>query len=138
MLPASRLKLQIKTFDSQNNFTTTIFCPSTILIVWICWTRSPFRRRKCSTITSQNTAAISYYRKSILFLKKWNILIFKSTQGPWLFIFLMTYVHHIDTFVWVLTCHLVTSSFLSQVVLMSRDQVAEKEPIFKIIKFTQK
>ena len=63
--PATWMIFQVKTFNSKNNFTTTIFCPGTILIRRICWTRTPFRRCKCSTITSQNTATISYYRKSI-------------------------------------------------------------------------
>ena len=38
---------------------------------------------------------------------------------------IMTYLHHIDTFVWVLTYLLVTSSYLFQAELMSIDQVAE-------------
>ena len=40
---------------------------------------------------------------------------------------IMTYLHHIDTFVWVLTYLLVTSSYPFLAELMSRDQVAEKK-----------
>ena len=52
--------------------------------------------------------------------KKWNISILKS-------IFLITYVHHIHTFVWVLTCRLVSSSYLFQAELMSINQFSEKK-----------
>ena len=59
--------------------------------------------------------------------KEWNIWILKSTQEPWLFIFLITYLHHIHTFVWVLTCRLVTSSYPFQAERMSIGQVSEKK-----------
>ena len=52
----------------------------------------------------------------------------KHKDHEFLFYRIITYFHyHNDTIVWVLTYRLVTSSYLFQAELMSRDQVAEKK-----------